>query len=240
MKCALCRENSMRQYPCARAKGEFRYICPNCVKMHTECGGGSKDFTKECGVGEKESKASKGWKGRMEVLKQGAVGFPKFTHRVEPGNHATVMATQGCVIGTRGCATCVGVIATLQKNQVFCAHMHHDVKGAAPKGIDEGEAWKATKVSLYNIFPPYDDVKEIYLTFTANNWVTELTVKAIREVYGVKAALEHINRADAVWWSDGKVSAGEGAGRPNEGKVVSDGRESFRIEKGMFILCRDQ
>lgn len=223
-------------------RGKRLTFCGKCFAQHQQCAKRVGDLSDQCKAA-LEGGQAKVVPAAQVALAQARVGdFPSLTHYVPQGRCATLncLGDNTIIFGTRGCGTCVGVLAQLTGSRIFCAHLDHDIKGPRPEGVDQGEAWKASKASVYMKLPPYDEVRSIHMTRTSNDWITELTIKAIREIYGQgKTLLSDLHFKDAIWWvqSTGNVQAGTSSG-PVTGRAVQGEKVGFIIDaRGRFVLA---
>lgn len=164
--------------------------------------------------------------------------IPDFTYRVKQGHYATKSVPPMEIIGTRGCATCVGVIAIRTDKKVFCTHLDHTMSPAdvtdAKKG-DPGSSLDALVDSLSEVFPTNTDVREIHVTTISKEWVSDFTVRAIQKKYGVDKCTVH--EEDAVYSPGTTARSADSQRKPDTGAVVTDGRVTLKLgDNKMMVL----
>lgn len=222
--------------------GKRLTFCGACYNQHLECSKKTTDLSGTCKAALEGGQAKLVPQAQIALAQIRQDDFPVFTHRVAQGYYKTFnppMGADNIIFGTRGCGPCLGVIAILNHGMIFCAHLDHNIREVGqPAGIDEGEAWKAAKTSIYLKLPPYDSVRKLYMTAQTPMWVTKLTIKAIREIYGIeKALIQDIHLKDAIWWekAGNVVKAGNSNG-PAVGTLSHEGTASIVLQEGKFLL----
>jgi hypothetical protein len=112
--------------------------------------------------------------------------YPPLTHYVPQGHYHTLDNTLNLKLGTRGCGTCVGVVAKMTGNRMFCCHLDHDIGVAEPRNFAMRTRWHDFKESLLSRLPSAEHVTQMNMTTAANNWVSQRTWEAIKMIYGRK------------------------------------------------------
>lgn len=172
--------------------------------------------------------------------------YPPLTHFVPQGQCHTIDKRLGLKFGTRGCATCVGVVARMTRNSIFCCHLDHDIRVDEPMNFAMRTRWHDFTKSLLSRLPNPLEIVQMSMTTSANNWVSKRTWEALKMIYGRKyigpakwgdiEAKEEtmMQRAySAIWWDENKKRIIRSDERgPYSGEQVGD-------ELGTIILVRE-
>jgi hypothetical protein len=172
--------------------------------------------------------------------------YPPLTHFVPQGRCHVIDKRLGLKFGTRGCATCVGVVARMTRNSIFCCHLDHDIAVDEPRNFAMRTRWNTFTKSLLSKLPDPLDIVQMSMTTSANHWVSKRTWEALKMIYGRKyrgpAKWRDIEAKEetmmqrtytAIWWDETEMMIKRSDERgPHSGEEVGD-------ELGTIILVGD-
>ena len=119
--------------------------------------------------------------------------------QVMPGFKYTAKSNQS--IGTEGCATCVGIIAILNDNTVFCGHIDSELEATKYNQKLRDQVSKATQQLLQNQSLNFNKIKNIYCVSGSMSLPTQTEiVNGIKNLCANKVETKEI---DGIYW-DGK------------------------------------
>jgi hypothetical protein len=141
--------------------------------------------------GEKHARERKGIAKRRKKRKARGLPpepepYPPLTHYVPQARYHTRVNSLALKFGTRGCGTCVGVVAKMLQNKIFCCHLDHDIVVNEPRNFAMRTRWHDFKESLLTRLPKPSDVLQISMTTSSPNWVSKRTWEALKMIYGRK------------------------------------------------------
>lgn len=179
--------------------------------------------------------------------------YPPLTYYVPQGHCHILDHSMNLRFGTRGCIPCVGVVAKMTRNRIFCCHLDHDIRVPQPRNFAMRTRWHDFKDSLLSRLPSPEYVMEMSMTTSADTWVSMRTWEALKMIYGRKYIGPAEWRQDeakeatmmqptfsAIWWdgSSNSIKRSDERGK-NVGKRVVGALGTIILVGVHLVLSND-